>query len=304
MSLIPQIVVAFSKYDLTGGKNVVTGAEFTVEFRTGGEADIFADEAGEVSIVQPALTNDAGELKFYIATGSYFYTLNGSTYSKDVGQSPLLYTIDNVEGTDYDFVYLDSMRGSNLLLRLTESEDPKTFNVLPFSESGWPVGIPVNIRNAGDSPLTVVPGEDVTINGALEIPPNGNGVLICVEEDTYDMVMGGGGGNSGKMGVLTLTDEATYQLTAADAGKFIVTTDDGVETVIYLPEADDESIEVGMFWWVYRSLLGSSNINISYSGVTFQVPVQGSTTLRTRGVARIVCIDTNTYMAHGDFLSE
>jgi len=87
MSLAPQTIVAISKFDGVGEKNVVAGAQVIITRRAGGAQNIYSDEAGTALITQPAYTDENGELKFFIADGAYTYTIAGQSYSVDVNSS-------------------------------------------------------------------------------------------------------------------------------------------------------------------------------------------------------------------------
>jgi len=87
MSLAPQLIVAISKFDGVGEKNIVAGAEVIITRRAGGAQNIYLDEAGTTLISQPAYTDANGELKFFIADGAYTYTIAGQSYSADVNSS-------------------------------------------------------------------------------------------------------------------------------------------------------------------------------------------------------------------------
>jgi hypothetical protein len=87
MSLAPQLIVAISKFDGAGEKNVIEGASVVITRRAGGAQNIYSDEAGATLISQPAYTDVNGELKFFIADGAYTYTVQGQTYSVDVNSS-------------------------------------------------------------------------------------------------------------------------------------------------------------------------------------------------------------------------
>jgi len=87
MSLAPQLIVAISKFDGVGEKNIVAGAEVIITRRAGGAQNIYSDEAGTALITQPAYTDANGELKFFIADGAYTYTIAGQSYSVDVNSS-------------------------------------------------------------------------------------------------------------------------------------------------------------------------------------------------------------------------
>jgi hypothetical protein len=87
MSLAPQLIVAISKFDGVGEKNIVAGAEVIITRRAGGAQNIYSDEAGTSLITQPAYTDANGELKFFIADGAYTYTIAGQSYSVDVNSS-------------------------------------------------------------------------------------------------------------------------------------------------------------------------------------------------------------------------
>jgi hypothetical protein len=87
MSLAPQLIVAISKFDGAGEKNIVAGAEIIITRRAGGAQNIYSDEAGTSLITQPAYTDANGERKFFIADGAYTYTIAGQSYSVDVNSS-------------------------------------------------------------------------------------------------------------------------------------------------------------------------------------------------------------------------
>jgi len=87
MSLAPQLIVAISKFDGVGEKNIVAGAEVIITRRAGGAQNIYSDETGTSLITQPTYTDENGELKFFIADGAYTYTIAGQSYSVDVNGS-------------------------------------------------------------------------------------------------------------------------------------------------------------------------------------------------------------------------
>lgn len=82
MSLVPDTIVSLAEDDTIGsGKNIVAGASVNITKSTGGSASIFSDAAGTSAISLPTVTDSSGELKFWIATGLYVYTVGGKSYN-------------------------------------------------------------------------------------------------------------------------------------------------------------------------------------------------------------------------------
>lgn len=168
MSLIPQTVVALSKFDLAGGKNIVSGAEFIVELRSGGSQAIFADAAGTIEIGQPAFTDGNGELKFYIEPGSYFYTLNGSTYSEDVGGGS-----GQIQVAVNDAVTYASASNANKLHVVYNGDSGKRIVFQPDSDAPLPLNGRWDFYNMGSGNFEIRAGLDVNIT-----PPRGGSLFL------------------------------------------------------------------------------------------------------------------------------
>jgi parallel beta-helix repeat protein len=85
MSLVPYNLTALAEDDLVGGgKNIIAGASVNILKVLGGTAQIYSDEAGTSLITLPTVTDENGELKFFIEAGSYIFVINGVSYRVDV----------------------------------------------------------------------------------------------------------------------------------------------------------------------------------------------------------------------------
>lgn len=226
MTLIPQTVVALSKFDIDGNKNIVEGAAFSVSFSDPGMPEavvIYSTREGQI-LSPPYLTGSDGSFRFYINPGQYNYGING-TYSKvDVTDSSLdslteaaeddpaaIGTIVEIGAASNSVNILDALgmllydiitktetdelidyKGYKLkLLRMTNAS-PKTLTVRASADFPIDTGEFFNVRNAGAGLLTIVADSGVTINppagGTLTVAQGGSVTLMCVAEDEYDLI--------------------------------------------------------------------------------------------------------------------
>lgn len=211
MTLIPQTVVALSKFDIDGNKNIVEGAAFSVSFSDPGmpgDVVIYSTREGEI-LDPPYLTNSAGIFNFYINPGQYNYGINGTYYKVDVVGSSfdqitindsgaisggagtfislyagsfnnvsaysikaLLYTIVDLSGTSHNLEYSDEDNAFTIH-RFTNAAE-KTYTVRPNADHPVPTGAAFNLRNVGAGLLTIVADSGVTIN-----PPAGGTLTVA-----------------------------------------------------------------------------------------------------------------------------
>ena len=95
MSLVPQNITSIAEDDTIGaGKNIVAGAAVSITKSGGGMASIYSDAAGTTPITLPTVTDPSGELSFYIASGSYVYTIAGAPYPVFVGSKDEVTTVE------------------------------------------------------------------------------------------------------------------------------------------------------------------------------------------------------------------
>ena len=226
MTLIPQTVVALSKFDIDGNKNIVEGAAFSVSFSDPGMPEavvIYSTREGEI-LDPPYLTNSAGIFNFYINPGQYNYGINGTYYKVDVVDSSLeslidaatadpvaigdlvelgvlANTFDILKALNMAYYEIITKTGTDELIDYTgvflkcvrmTNASAKTLTVEAYSVSGTATGEIFNIRNVGAGLLTIVADSGVTINppagGTLTVAQSGSVTLMCVAEDEYDLI--------------------------------------------------------------------------------------------------------------------
>ena len=93
----------------------------------------------------------------------------------------------NETGTAFNL----NAQNSGAYIRTTNGS-AKTLTVQPESVTAQPEGASYFIANRGAGDLTIVAGDDVTINGNVALTENATAILQKIDTDTYDLITIGG----------------------------------------------------------------------------------------------------------------